>query len=61
MTTAIPARPETTAPTGALTDLDSSTGEFTAVVAVTNVVDDVSDLIEVGAFGASLARRTPKA
>lgn len=60
MTTAIPARPETTAPTGALTDLDSSTGEFTAVVAVTNVVDDVFDLIEVGAFGASLARRTPK-
>lgn len=56
----IPARPETTAPTGTLTDLDSSTGEFTAVVAVTNVVDDVSDLIEVGAFGASLARRTPK-
>lgn len=45
--------------TGVL-DTNDETGEFWAIVAVTGIVDEVDDVIEVGAFEETLAKRTPK-
>lgn len=39
---------------------DDRTGEVTAVVSVTNVVDEVGDIILPGAYSATLAKRKPK-
>ena len=39
---------------------DDRTGEVTAVVSVTNVVDEVGDIILPGAYTATLAKRKPK-
>jgi hypothetical protein len=39
---------------------DDDTGEVTAVVSVTNVVDEVGDIILPGAYTATLAKRKPK-
>lgn len=41
-------------------DTNDETGEFWAIVAVTGIVDEVDDVIEVGAFRETLAKRTPK-
>ncbi|HVL83036.1 MAG TPA: hypothetical protein VM367_01895 [Pseudonocardia sp.] len=47
-------------PVDAAATVDDETGEIVALVAVTGVVDDVSDVIEPGAFRRSLKIRTPR-
>lgn len=42
-----------------VTDVDED-GTFEAIVAVTNIKDDVGDIIKAGAFTKSLKKRTPK-
>jgi hypothetical protein len=51
---------ETEAPAARLIAVDETTGKVTAVVGVTGIVDHVQDLIEVGAYKDTLAKRRPK-
>lgn len=52
--------PDAPAPAAQLIDSNESTGEVTAIVGVTGIVDHVGDLIEPGAYKNTLAKRRPK-
>lgn len=47
-------------PGSGLTAVDEATGIVEALVAVTGIVDKVSDVIEIGALTKSLRRQTPQ-
>jgi hypothetical protein len=54
------AEPDAPAPAARLIAADEATGEVTAIVGVTGIVDHVNDLIEPGAYQDTLVKRRPK-